>query len=230
MFTLSEWKVITIDGPAGSGKSTVAALLAERLGAGFLDTGAMYRAVTLAALQQNVDLDDRQALTNLARQCRIEIAVKEKPNQVKLNDRDVTEAIRAPEVTDSAHKVASLQAVREILVAQQRQIAAETRLLVAEGRDQGTVVFPQADFKFYLDAAPACRARRRWRQLKRSESRANISYQEVLSAQRQRDQRDAGRSVSPMKIPPGAIVIDTTDMTIEQVVQEIYRHVTEGAG
>jgi cytidylate kinase len=207
----------------------VAFLLAKRLGLSLLDTGAMYRAVTLAALEQEIDLDDPVALTNLARQCRIELGFSENPNQVRLNGKDVTESIRTPKVTDLAYKVAQVEGVRKILADQQRRIAARGGGLVTEGRDQGTVVFSDADIKFYLDAAASCRARRRWRQLQEAPTNDNISYQEVLLAQEQRDARDAGRSASPLKIPPGAIIVDTTGMSIEQVVQQLYGYVMEAS-
>lgn len=228
-FVLSKRKIITIDGPAGSGKSTVAMQLARRLGVCLLDTGAMYRAVTLAAVRQEIDFDDAGALANLAWQCQIELGLGENADQVRLNGEDVTEAIRTPEITQLAYKIAQVESVREILVAQQRQIAAQSDGLVTEGRDQGTVAFSGADIKFYLDATPACRARRRWRQYQEAKTKANLSYEEVLSAQQQRDRRDAGRSISPLKVPQGSIIVDTTEMTIEEVVEKLYRYVKERA-
>ena len=226
-FALNMRKIITIDGPAGSGKSTVALQLARRLGVGLLDTGAMYRAVTLAAVRQEIDFDDAGALANLARQCHIELGLGGNADQVRLNGEDVTEAIRTPEITKLAYKIAQVESVREILVAQQRQIAAQSDGMVTEGRDQGTVAFSGADIKFYLDATPPCRARRRWQQYQEAKTNANLSYEEILSAQQHRDQRDAGRSISPLKVPQGAIIVDTTEMTIEQVVEKLYRYVKE---
>ncbi len=217
--------IITIDGPAGSGKSTVAAALAKRLGIAYLDTGAMYRAVTLAAMEKQVSLDDPERLETVLRESRIEVATRDAPDRVWLNGRDVTEEIRTPEVTENAHKIAGQARLRKLLVVQQRQIAEEAGTLVAEGRDQGTVVFPEARFKFYLDADPACRARRRWEQIQ--SSGGDISCQEVLDHQQQRDQRDRTRSHSPLQVPENAIVIDTTDMTIEQVVETLYRYVND---
>jgi len=217
--------IITIDGPAGSGKSTVAAALAKRLGIAYLDTGAMYRAVTLAALQKQVSLDDPDMLETLLRDSLIELAKSNAPDRVWLNGRDVTEEIRSHEVTENAHKIAAQARLRKLLVVQQRQIAEQAGSLVAEGRDQGTIVFPDAPVKFYLDADPACRARRRWEQIKSSGS--DISCQEVLAEQQQRDQRDRTRKNSPLQVPANAIVIDTTDMSIEQVVETLYQHVKE---
>ena len=158
--------IITIDGPAGSCKSTVAAALAKRLGIAYLDTGAMYRAVTLAALQKQVSLDDPEMLETVIRDSRIEVAQRDASDRVWLNGCDVTEEIRSHEVTENTHKIAGQARLRKLLVVQQRHIAEQAGALVAEGRDQGTVVFPDARIKFYLDADPACRARRRWEQLK----------------------------------------------------------------
>jgi cytidylate kinase len=217
--------IITIDGPAGSGKSTVAAALAKRLSIAYLDTGAMYRAGTLAALQKNVSLDDPKMLEKVLRNSRIELAKNDAPNRVWLNGRDVTEEIRSPEITENAHKIAAQARLRKLLVEQQRRIAEQAGSLVTEGRDQGTVAFPDARIKFYLDAKPDCRARRRWEQMKQSGS--DISYQEVLANQQQRDQRDRTRQNSPLQIPENAIVIDTTDITIEQVVETLYQRVKE---
>jgi len=217
--------IITIDGPAGSGKSTVAAALAKRLGIAYLDTGAMYRAGTLAALQKNVSLDDPKMLEKVLRNSRIELAKNDAPHRVWLNGRDVTEGIRSNEITENAHKIATQARLRKLLVEQQRHIVKQAGSLVTEGRDQGTVAFPDAQIKFYLDAKPACRARRRWEQMKQSGS--DISYQEVLANQQQRDQRDRTRQNSPLQIPENAIVIDTTDMTIEQVVETLYQRVKE---
>jgi cytidylate kinase len=215
--------IITIDGPAGSGKSTVAAQLAERLSIAYLDTGAMYRAITLCALAEGVDMDEPAALEVLALTCEIRLTRENNRNMVWLNDREVTEAIRSPEVTASAHKIAGNPAIREQLVIQQRNIARQNHSLVTEGRDQGTVVFPLADFKFYLDAKPECRAERRWRELKRKNP--DLSFEEILDSQQQRDQRDSTRAVAPLQVARGAIVIDTTDMTIEEVVDCLYCHV-----
>jgi len=215
--------IITIDGPAGAGKSTIAVRLAQRLSIAYLDTGAMYRAVTLAAIRKNVSLDDPAALEKLARELSIEFTRSDNRDCILIDRVDVTDAIRQPEVTTQAHKIASVTAVREVLVQQQRRIAQEHRHLVTEGRDQGSVVFTQAQFKFYLDASCQCRARRRYEQLQLQGIEAN--YEKILADQRQRDQRDTSRRLGPLKIPDDAIVIDTTEMDIEQVVDTLYRHV-----
>lgn len=217
--------IITIDGPAGTGKSAVAAGLARRLALPYLDTGAMYRAATLAALEQHLDLEDRDALTRLVEHCRIDLDVQPGRYAIRLDDRDVTDAIRHPRVTDHAHYLARDPQVRECLVRQQRQIGCRLGSLVTEGRDQGTVVFPHADFKFYLDASPECRAKRRLNQLHQKGMAAD--YDQILAAQRQRDQRDAARAVGPLKPAPDAIVIDTSKLTLEQVIDTLYRRITQ---
>lgn len=217
--------IITIDGPAGSGKSTVAAALAKRLGIAYLDTGAMYRAATLAALRKQVSLDDPEMLATVLMDSLIEVAKREAPDRVWLNGCDVTEEIRCQEVTENTHKIAAQAPLRTLLVQQQRHIAEQAGSLVTEGRDQGTVAFPEAQFKFYLDADPDCRARRRWEQIQSSDS--GLSCQEVLAQQQQRDQRDRTRKNSPLQVPQNAIVIDTTNLTFDQVVDTLYRHVKE---
>lgn len=217
--------IITIDGPAGSGKSSVAAALAKRLGIAYLDTGAMYRAATLAALQNQVSLDDPEPLVTVLRDSLIEVAKPDAPDRVWLNGCDVTEEIRSPEVTGNTHKIAAQAILRNLLVQQQRHIAEQLGSLVTEGRDQGTVAFPDAHIKFYLDADPDCRAMRRWEQLRSSDS--DISCQEVLANQQQRDQRDQTRKHSPLQVPENAIVVDTTHLTFDQVVDTLYQHIKE---
>jgi len=222
--TLANRLIITIDGPAGSGKSTVAAALGQRLGIAYLDTGAMYRAVTLAALEKDVPLDSVSALARLAQRCVIKLAQQGGRDCVLLDGREVAEQIRSAAVTDQSHYVAKVPAVRSVLVEQQRRIAEQTGSLVTEGRDQGSVVFPDAAFKFYLDASAECRAQRRWLQVRDEDK--SVSYESILAAQRQRDERDATRRNSPMKIPDDAVTIDTTDMTVDEVVETLYRYIT----
>lgn len=219
--------IITIDGPAGTGKSTVARAAAERLGFDFLDTGAMYRAIGLEALRRHANLEDPRGLAFVARHCRITFDWTKRPPSVLLNGESVGRLLRSGEATRAASFVASVPAIREQLVAEQRKIGSERDNLLTEGRDQGTVVFPQAERKFYLDATPAERARRRVEELRRRGE--IVKYDEILSQIVARDTRDSTRSVGPLAVPEGAQVIDTTDMTQDQVVERIVSLVKGGA-
>ena len=206
--------VITIDGPAGTGKSSVALAVAERLGFDFLDTGAMYRAVTLAGLRDKCDLKDQATLKRLVDSIHLDMP----PGRVLLNNEDVSALIRTPEVTAASGAVASSSVVRTNLVEWQRQIAARGNY-VCEGRDQGTVVFPDALCKFFLVADPEERARRRHRELiERGES---ITLEEILAAQKDRDARDAGRDIAPMVPAADAIVLDSTQLSLDDVVKRM---------
>jgi len=208
--------IITIDGPAASGKSTVARLLAERLGASFLDTGAMYRAVTLAAMQAGVDMSDEEKLLGVLDNREFKFAVKEGKMMVCINGVDVTEQIRGPEVTANARHIASATKMRGKLVQMQRQFAASEEKIVTEGRDQGTVAFPNADIKFYLTAETIERARRR-----QAESLRDESLEQIQRAIEERDKRDESRAVGPLKPARDGIVVDTTDLSIEEVVEKL---------
>jgi cytidylate kinase len=217
--------VITIDGPAGTGKSTVAQSVAQRLNFDFLDTGAMYRAIGLAALRRRTPLEDARELAFVARLARIEFDWTVHPPTVMLNGERVGHLLRGGDATRAASFVAIVPAIREQLVEQQRQIGRERANLVSEGRDQGSVVFPDAELKYYLDATPAERARRRVAQLRgRGEI---VDAQQVLEDIVARDQRDASRRVGPLSIPSDAHVIDTTNLQQEQVVERIVRQVGE---
>jgi cytidylate kinase len=211
--------IITIDGPAGTGKSTVAQAVARVLGFDFLDTGAMYRAIGLAALRREASLDDPRELTFVARHARIAFDFSVQPPAVTMNGEPVGHLLRGSEATRAASYVAVVPAIREMLVEQQRQIGREHRNLVTEGRDQGSVVFPHADLKFYLDATPEERANRRVAQLR---SRGEIvDYHEILNGIVSRDRRDASRSVGPLAIPTDAETIDTTAITQQAVIDRI---------
>ena len=206
--------IVTIDGPAGAGKSSAARGLARRLGFRFLDTGAMYRAVTLAARQRGVDLANAGDLANLASQIRVELA----GDQVLLDGRDVTEAIRKFEIATLTHYAADNPAVRAQLVLWQRA-AAEGADVVTEGRDQGTVVFPDAEVKIFLTADERQRAERRHRDLvARGE---NIPFDEVLENQQLRDQRDANRPVGALVKADDAIEVSTDRMTPDEVIARL---------
>jgi cytidylate kinase len=216
--------VITIDGPAGTGKSSVALAVAERLKFDFLDTGAMYRAIGLEAVRRNANLEDPRELTFIAKHCRIEFDWTKHPPGVLLNSEPVGHVLRGSDATRAASYVAVVPAIREQLVQQQRAIGVERGNLVTEGRDQGSVVFPDAACKFYLDATPQERARRRVAQLR---ARGEIvDFNEVLHQIESRDRRDASRAVGPLSIPRDAEIVDTTQMTQEQVVDHIVERVS----
>jgi len=220
--------VITIDGPAGTGKSTVALALAERLKFDFLDTGAMYRAVGLESLRRNANLEDSRELAFIARHVKIDFDWSRHPPGVLLNGDSVGHLLRGGEATRAASYVAVVPAIRELLVAQQQRIGRERTNLVTEGRDQGTVVFPNAEFKFYLDATPHERARRRAAQLR---ARGEIvDLNEILGQIVSRDHRDASRAVGPLSIPADAEVIDTTTISQQQVVDHMVARVRQQVG
>ncbi|MHC4595897.1 MAG: (d)CMP kinase [Planctomycetota bacterium] len=217
--------VITIDGPAASGKSTVARLLAQRLGASFLDTGAMYRAVTLAATRAGVDMSDEEKLLDVVETSDFQFSVKEGKMVVGINGADVSEQLRNPEITANARHIASAPRVREKLVEMQRQFAAGEEKIVTEGRDQGTVAFGDADIKFYLTAEPSERARRRQAELRAKG--LSESLEKVQTAIEERDKSDQSRTVGPLKPADDAIVVDSTDLSIEEVVEKLLSCVKE---
>jgi len=215
--------IVTIDGPAASGKSTTARNLARKLNIAYLDTGATYRAVTLKALRDGIDLTDETALTQAARDMKIDMVADPEGVIVLLNGQDVTEDIRSSWVTGNVKYAAASPATRKVLVQLQRDLGEELGDFVAEGRDQGTVVFPNADFKFYLVAEPKVRAARRMAEgIERGETR---TLPEVLAEILARDERDASRTVSPMVKPSGAIEVDTTSKDPEQVALELLTHI-----
>ena len=210
---------ITIDGPAASGKSTVARLLAKKLGASFLDTGAMYRAVTFAAIQEGVDLKNEEELLGVFEKNDFRFSAKNDQMAVHINGIDVTEELRDPKVTAKAHYIASARRVREKLVQMQRQYAAEQKRIVTEGRDQGTVAFPDANAKFFLVAQPRERAKRRLAELQAKG--INESLEKIQELIEKRDKSDSERNVGPLKPAQDAIKIDTTDLNIEQVLEKV---------
>ena len=211
--------VITIDGPAGTGKSSVAQEVARELGFGFLDTGAMYRAIGLAALRGGVALDDQEGLAKLALSVAVDFDWSVKPPRIRLNGKDVAEEIRAEEVSNAASRVAVVGGVREVMVQLQREAGKVRGNLVTEGRDQGTVVFPDAALKIYLDATAEERAKRRMLQL--AQKGTKVDYQELLGQIRERDARDSGRAISPLSAAKDARRIDNTNFTQQQVTGQV---------
>ena len=204
--------IVTIDGPAGAGKSSIARQVADRLGFEFLDTGAMYRAVTLGAIRARVDMEDVDALVHFAQRARL----RWEDHRIYLDGEDVTDEIRTPDVTDAIRYLADLPDVRRQLSMQQRRIA-DGRDIVTEGRDQGAEVFPDAGCKIFLTASPRERARRRQQQL--ADTGRHVPLDEVLKAQDQRDAEDRGRPMGALRPADDAVVIESDGMTPDEVLQ-----------
>lgn len=217
--------IITIDGPAASGKSTMARLLAIKLSASFLDTGAMYRAVTLAAMQAGVDLSDEDKLLDIMETGEFQFSITDDKMVVSINGLDVTEQLRSPQVTANVRYIASCPKARARLVEMQRQFAATRQKIVTEGRDQGTVAFPDADMKFYLTADSAARAMRRQADLRAKGN--DQTLEQIQKAIEERDKSDESRTVGPLKPAEDAVIIDTTDLSIDGVVEKLLNCVKE---
>ena len=212
---LSIYEIITVDGPSGEGRSTKAKLVAKRLSFKYLDTGAMYRAVTLYMIKHNINIDNNDEVISALNNLNINF---DNDGRIYLDNEDVTEAIRSIEVVNLVSKVSSISVVRQNMVSLQRKIA-EGGNYVVDGRDIGSVVFPDSKYKFYMDASLDERAKRR--HAEEISKGKNITYEEVRESIRKRDEFDSNREDSPLVVPKNANIIDTTSMTIDDVVEKI---------
>jgi len=220
---MAEYPIITIDGPGGVGKSTVAKRLAECLGIAFLDSGAHYRAFTLAAMKNNVDFSDQDALVELACSVDLEVCTDENSCCVYLDGKDVSEEIRTPELTRLISKVAAAAGVRKRVNELLRKAAAQRGGAVAEGRDMGTVVFPDADVKFYLDANEDVRARRRFNEL--DAKGCSMDLETIKDDMTRRDEKDRCRELAPLRASDDAHIVDTSTLSISEVTEYMVNEV-----
>lgn len=220
---MKKFVTIAVDGPASSGKSTVSKCLAKELNYIHIDTGAMYRSLTLAAIENQLPFDDEKALYDLLSKLDISFKHQEGKQHVYINQRDVTKDIRTREVTNHASEVAAHSNIREELVDRQRLLA-ENNNVIMDGRDIGTVVLPQADFKFFLDADVEERAHRRHKE--NLERGIESSFEEIKKELEERDFKDRNREVAPLKPAEDSIIIDTTEMEIHQVMLEIKKYLS----
>ncbi|PSW66101.1 (d)CMP kinase [Photobacterium leiognathi subsp. mandapamensis] len=214
--------VITVDGPSGAGKGTLCMLLAEKLGWNLLDSGAIYRVLALAAIHHGVDIESEDALVPLAAHLDVQFVAEGELVKVILEGEDVSDTLRTEEVGNTASKVAALPRVREALLRRQRAFS-EAPGLVADGRDMGTVVFPGAEVKIFLDASAEERAIRRMNQLQKKG--LDVNFGSLLSEIQERDYRDRNRAVAPLRPADDALVLDSTELSIEQVLEKVLAHV-----
>ena len=214
--------IIAIDGPAASGKSTTAKLVAEKLKITYLDTGAMYRALTLHLLKSNIDFNNFDKVSTILDNLSIEMYDYKGRNIIKLNNEDITEQIRSSNVTENVSEVSALLIIRQSMVVMQRQIGNKTDCVV-EGRDIGTIVFPNADYKFFMIADIKMRANRRLNEM--NQLGANKTYDEMVSDLEIRDYKDTNRDNSPLRKAVDAVEIDTTELTIDEQVNKIINHI-----
>jgi CMP/dCMP kinase len=214
--------VITIDGPAGAGKTTISQLLADRLGYRYIDTGALYRGVAWEARRAGIGADDDRGLEGLCRTLDLDLRNSESGLRLLSAGRDITDEIRSPQITMLASAMSARPAVRNFLLKVQRQMG-QSKNVVLEGRDTGTVVFPRANLKFFLDASQSTRSLRRFRQMG---GQGGQSLEDVQKDIQRRDFNDSSRTLAPLKPAQDAILIDSTDLTIEQVVELMLAHVS----
>ena len=214
--------IIAIDGPAGSGKSTVAKIVAEKLHFRYIDTGSMYRSVAWKSLQKKVTLVNEDAVATIAREIKIELVPDENGQLVFVDGENVTDQLKKETISHGAAIVAAQPIIREIMTAKQRELGKQGNV-VMDGRDIGTVVFPQADKKFFLDANPKERGRRRFAELKEMQQEANADLTTIVKQVIQRDYEDRNRKIAPLKQAKDAILIDTTHLSVDQVVGKILK-------
>ncbi|AKD37735.1 cytidylate kinase [Pasteurella multocida subsp. multocida OH4807] len=214
--------VITVDGPSGAGKGTLCYALAEELGFALLDSGAIYRVTALAALKQGVALENENALACLASQLEIQFLPQDNEVKIFLNGEDVSQQIRTQEVAEAASKIAVFSEVRAALLQLQQDFATE-KGLIADGRDMGTVVFPTAQVKLFLDASAEERAKRRYKQLQNKGISGN--FDQILAEIKARDDRDRNRAVAPLKPADDALLLDSTTLTIDEVIQQALHYI-----
>ena len=212
--------IITIDGPSGTGKSTVARRLADFLGMTYFDTGALYRAIAWKLLEEKVSYKNKEELVSLLKRFSFRIRVVNEEKHYFVGEIDVTKAIRSPEVTSIVSEVSAVKEVRDALKPLQTDFSKETDV-VFEGRDLGTIVFPYADMKFYLTARPEVRAKRRFTELQKKFPDQKFSFETTLKEIQERDDYDSSREVAPLRQAEDAVLVDTSDLTIEEVVQKM---------
>lgn len=216
--------IITVDGPSGAGKGTLCHALAEKLGFDFLDSGAIYRITALAAVKSGTALDDEDSLTEIGRNLDVKFIPKDGEVNVILNGENVGDQIRTAEAGQNASKVAVFPKVREALLQRQRDFSLD-RGLIADGRDMGTVVFPDAQVKLFLDASAEERTKRRVKQLQ--EKGFNANFDEILAEIKERDYRDRNRAVAPLVPAKDALLLDSTDLSIDEVIEQALNHISQ---
>lgn len=218
--------IIAIDGPSGAGKSTLGKMLAKRLGLLYLDTGAMYRAVAFAAVRKGIDPNAAEAVAEIAREIRIELKGEADSLRVLLDGEDISDAIRTLDIAQAASVVSTISEVRKTMVSLQRRLGEESPVgCVLEGRDIGSVVFPNADIKFFLTAEPEARARRRFNE--DAQKGRETSYEQTLAEINERDERDVSRADSPLLIPDDAVVIDTSELDLSEVFDQMLAKIND---